>query len=83
MKHMATRTQPLQRNVVVNLEYRCRPNAPDYDPEHGWLEGYWTGEIDTWGKLTILVVNDGSAFPVYLFPDEIISAEMVNYGRMQ
>lgn len=66
----------MQRNVVVNLEYRCRPLDLNDDPEHGWLEGYWTGEIDAGGKLTIQLMNSGTPFyPVYLFPDEIIAME--------
>lgn len=36
-------------------------------------DAYWTGEIDTWGKLTIKPV-DGTA-PHYLFPDEIVDVE--------
>lgn len=69
--------------LVGVVAYDCRERlgiAPEIDPIEfydpgiaGSLEGYWTGEIDTWGMLTIRPV-DGRE-PLYLFPDEIVKVD--------
>ena len=67
-------------NMVCNIHYRCRDIG--YGVEEGSLVGYWSGEIDTWGKRTIRVVEHiennteqilGSE--MYLFSNEIVSVE--------
>jgi len=39
-----------------------------------YREGYFTGECDTWGKRTFVVL-DGGPSPLYLFSDELIDWE--------
>lgn len=56
---------------VVTISYRCRDLG--YGVEEDVIEGFWTGEIDTWGKRTIRRV-DGQP-PLYLFADEIVRVE--------
>ena len=58
----------LKRNVVSVITYDC-PDCGD----GGTIEGFWTGEIDTWGKYTIQPI-DGSA-TLYLFARELVSVE--------
>lgn len=60
----------MRRNEVIEVQYECRDIG--YGVESGIIEAFWTGEIDTWGKLTIRPVDGGAT--LYLFPDEIISA---------
>lgn len=52
---------------VCDITFRCTTPGPDV--EEGEIRGYWTGEVDCWGKRTIERV-DGEP-PVYLFPHEI------------
>lgn len=72
----------LKPNVVGLFIYDCHPRSiADYEEPceldccdlEGEFEGFWTGEQDTWGKLTIRSV-DGRE-PFYLFPDEIIDVD--------
>lgn len=74
----------LQKNVVCLIYYRCRDIG--YGVESGSLLGYWTGEIDTWGKYTVRragewmpdddsAFENGSGHTFYLFPDEVIEVE--------
>ena len=58
----------MRRLQVYDLVYRSRDIG--YGIEEGSLEGFWTGEVDTWGKLTIRDVSGGPT--LYLFPDEIM-----------
>lgn len=62
----------MARNVVYDIHYECRPPC---DPEPGVVRGFWTGQVDTWGKRTIVQVPAGK--PYYLFPDEIVDLERV------
>lgn len=57
----------LKANYVCAIRYVCRDIG--YGVERGTVYGFWTGEIDTWGKRTIRPVTGGP--PLYLFPDEI------------
>lgn len=61
-------SQSLTAGVVYDIAYRCTTPGPDI--EEGTVRGYWTGEIDTWGKHTVIPV-DGSA-PRYLFRREFV-----------
>jgi ABC-type microcin C transport system permease subunit YejE len=63
----------LRPNYVCAIRYRCRDIG--YGVERGVLQGYWTGDTDTWGKRTIRPVNGGPV--LYLFPDEIIEVREV------
>lgn len=62
--------QPLMPNVVCEISYRCRRIDLEEPREEGTIEGFWTGEVDTWGKHTIRPVDGGA--PLYLFKDEIV-----------
>lgn len=57
----------LEPGRVVTLSYDCTPRGCD---DSGVIDGYWTGEIDGWGKYTIIVLD--SPDPIYLFDDEIV-----------
>lgn len=66
----------LTANHVYSIRYVCRVLDPRDDRERGTVYGFWTGEIDTWGKRTIRPVNGGP--PLYLFPDEIRDVRVVH-----
>ena len=38
--------------------------------------GTWTGEIDTWGKHTVQVLDAEAEGPYYLFADEVLAVEV-------
>lgn len=65
-------------NIVSEISYRCDLYK---DTEEGTVVAYWTGEIDTWGKLTLRVVEvlaggdyfDELPATMYLFPREILT----------
>ncbi len=62
---------------VVGMQYRERPNAYD-NVEEGFMEGFFTGEVDIWGKWTfrsLYIVHT-----LYLFEDEILSIQPL-YGE--
>ena len=66
--------------VVYDIDYVCRPMHPADDREEGTIRAYWTGEIDTWGKHTLIPVNGSD--PLYLFRDEIVNTERCGvHGR--
>ncbi len=67
---MAERKLTLKPRMVLDVWYRCRDIG--HGVEEGTFEGFWTGEIDAWGKRTFRPV-DGSG-PLYLFSDEIVEA---------
>jgi hypothetical protein len=56
----------MQRGRVYDIDYACRKPCED---EVGTLRGYWNGDIDMWGKRTIVVVPSGALH--YFFADEI------------
>lgn len=66
------------KNAVREIAYRCELYK---DVETGTILGFWTGEIDTWGKLTIRVIDvletnsydETTRGTIYLFPREIVS----------
>lgn len=60
----------LTPKTVYELSYSTRDLG--YGISEGYVDAYWTGDIDAWGKLTIQPVNGGPT--LYLFPDEIIEA---------
>ena len=62
----------LRRGQVAVITFRCTTPGPE--PEEGVIEGYWTGEIDAWGKRTIAPTIGGGA-PVYLFDHEIVTVD--------
>lgn len=63
----------IEAGVVYDFGYYCDTPGPDAD--EGTVRGTWTGEVDTWGKLTIL--PDGGGEPLYLFPREIVELSRV------
>ena len=63
----------LERNVVCRITYRCRPLRLGEAPEEDTIEGFWTGEVDTWGKYTIRSIHGRPG--IYLFRDEIVDVE--------
>jgi len=60
-----TRTIPL--NWTCDVVYQCRDIG--YGVERGETAGYFTGEVDTWGKHTLRTLNGPD---LYLFEDEIL-----------
>jgi hypothetical protein len=75
---MASTTQTdageIESGVVYEIAYTCDTPDPD-DIEEGTVQGYWTGDVDHWGKLTIEPANGQPT--LYLFPREILIAERV------
>jgi hypothetical protein len=65
----------MESGVVYEIEFACSTPGPEV--EEGGLMGYWTGEIDGWGKLTVKPINHGR--PVYLFPGEIVAMQRVSW----
>ena len=63
----------LESSVVYEICFACSTPGPEV--EEWGFRGYWTGEIDTWGKLTIKPISHGR--PVYLFPREFVSMRRV------
>ena len=63
----------MESGVVYEIDFACSTPGPEV--EEGAITGYWTGEIDTWGKLTINPINHER--PVYLFPREFVSMRRV------
>jgi hypothetical protein len=61
----------LQRNQTYEISYRCTTPGPGV--EQGTVIGQWNGDIDTWGKFTIIPL-DGST-PLYLFAKEFTGLE--------
>jgi hypothetical protein len=55
-----------QPYVVGTLSYTSRDLG--YGAEEDTLEGWWTGEVDMWGKHTF-ITRQGT--PYYFFPDEV------------
>lgn len=63
----------LKKAVVSTISCQCRDLG--YGVESLYFRGYWTGQVDTWGKLT--VHNIDSEEMLYLFPDEIVGIEAI------
>ena len=61
----------MKPNTVYTISYQCRDIG--YGIEEGIIDAFWTGEIDTWGKRTIVPINGQR--PLYLFMDEIVGIE--------
>ena len=66
-----TKELALHANIVCDISYRCRDIG--YGVEEGIIEGFWTGEIDSWGKRTIRRVDGRPT--LYLFDDEILEID--------
>jgi hypothetical protein len=65
--------------VVAQVDYKARDIG--YGVEEGSFEGYWNGEIDTWGKLTFVEISGRigpGPGPFYLFPDELREVEYLD-----
>lgn len=64
----------MKPNTVYTISYQCRPiGRPGDSIEEGIIDAFWTGEIDAWGKYTIVPINGQR--PLYFFPDEIANVE--------
>ena len=74
---MAKRKPRLEAGIVYDISFRC--DTPGPDAEEGSIRAYWTGETDTWGKLTFVQTHDspGDGFNVYLFKHELMAVERV------
>lgn len=70
--------QKLEAGVVCAIEFRCDTPGPEI--EEGAFVGFWTGEIDTWGKMTFQIAE--SRTKLYLFPREIVCIERLYHGVM-
>lgn len=67
---MFTKAGCMIDGIRYEIEYRCDTPGPEVDEGH--ITGQWTGEVDSWGKMTI--VSD-RGMKSYLFPREIIDLE--------
>ena len=63
----------MKSGVVYEIEFACSTPGPEI--ERGRLMGYWTGEVDFCGKLTVESISHEQ--PVYLFPGEFVSIRRV------
>ena len=73
---MSLQSLGLVAGMVYDIEIHFKGLGPEGDgEEQGSFRGYWTGEIDTWGKKTFQPVN-GSA-PYYLLDREIVSIQNI------
>lgn len=45
--------------------------------------GTYTGEIDSWGKRTIALLDAEAEGPYYLFPDEVLAVEPCSEAEIQ
>lgn len=45
--------------------------------------GTWNGEIDTWGKYTIALLDSEAEGPYYLFADEVLAVEPCSEVEVQ
>lgn len=78
------RHEDLTKNVLLEIHYTCHHNHPldevdDFD--QGTVIGKWTGEIDTWGKYTILP-DDGRP-PYYLFREEMTVVQRLDATEIE
>lgn len=64
----------MERGRVYDIGYRAMIPHP-FSYEDGTVRAYWNGEVDTWGKLTLIPVDDSE--PLFLFRHEVISIESV------
>lgn len=71
---MTQRKKTPRKNELVDISFRCTTPGPDV--ETGTIRGFWTGEIDAWGKYTIQSVSSEQP-TVYLFPLEIKTVDAV------
>jgi hypothetical protein len=63
----------IEAGVVYDIGYYCDTPGPEIDS--GMIRGYWTGEIDWTGKLTI---QDAAGGPtLYLFPREFTDLDPI------
>lgn len=69
MKPGNAASQSLTAGVVYDIAY-CTRDLGYGNHDEGEQRCYWTGEIDTWGKHTLIPVGPG--VPLYLFRDEIV-----------
>jgi hypothetical protein len=63
----------IEAGVVYEIDFACSTPGPEV--EVGAVTGFWNGEIDPWGKLTIIPIKNEK--PVYLFPCEVIVLKLV------
>ena len=63
----------MESGVVYEIVFACSTPGPEV--EEGAFTGFWNGEIDPWGKLTIIPIKNGK--PIYLFPHEVVSINRV------
>lgn len=74
---MATKSRKLIPGQVYEFSYDCTVRGCD---DQGVIEGYWTGEVDTWGKFTIMPTDGGD--PFYLFADEIFRVDALQVAAL-
>jgi hypothetical protein len=69
-----TELHKLRSHVMAEVEYEARDIG--YGSEEGTFTGYFTGEVDTWGKATFHLVDPilrNQSDKLYLFADELVS----------
>ena len=63
----------IEAGVVYEIDFACSTPGPEV--ETGTVTGFWNGDIDPWGKLTIIPIKNEK--PVYLFPREVVVLKRV------
>jgi hypothetical protein len=56
VKSYRTKAGVIVEGLQYDIEFCCTTPGPE--PEIGFITGHWNGDIDTWGKLTIIPAND-------------------------
>jgi hypothetical protein len=73
---MTAPTAELKPGRIYFIDYRCTTPGPEV--EQGTVHGYWNGEIDTWGKYTIVPTTGTPR--LYLFRHEMTSVVLDDEG---
>jgi hypothetical protein len=74
-----TELRELRPYAVAEVEYEARDIG--YGSEEGTFTGYFTGDVDTWGKATFHLVDPilrDNMDKLYLFSDELVSVSYLD-----
>lgn len=69
----------IPRGKVCAITFESR-NAPDEPAQT--IIGTYTGEIDSWGKRTIQLLDSAAGGPYYLFADEVLACEVCSAAEV-
>lgn len=73
----------LIKGKVCAITFEERYSAEHAQGHAQTIIGTWTGEIDSWGKYTIQLLDAEAGGPYYLFPDEVLAVEPCSEAEIQ